>query len=145
LVEVAVRWHRTQTEATAEEAISNADAISGLARMVVLTDNIDHRLERGVRVIALYNPDIAAIVEASDRRREEVMVELLTRAYVLKIDEATSASRLFHALHQTAVMRSPNDIKGYTRAAIAHLVDWLPKAGPHRLPENLIQTERLPE
>ncbi len=127
LVEVARGWFASETDAIAEKAAGVPDPLSHLAIMVKLTDAVDHHLERGVRVMAMANLEIAAIVEAADARREEVMRGLLTQAYRLNLTEAASASRLFHALHQAAVMRSPGDIKGYTRATIRDLVAWLPK------------------
>jgi len=127
LAEVAARWRQTETDAIADIAMGYPDPMAGLAAMARLTDAIDHRLERGVRFIAASNPAIRALVEEADVRREEVMLEMLTTAYGLEHEEAKSASRLFHALHQAAVMRSPEDIRSYTRETIRSLVAWLPK------------------
>lgn len=125
LATVAERWRVTETERVAERTLNEPDALSALALMAKLTDAIDHRLERGVRVLAMSSDAVRATVEAADARREGVMRDLLMRGYALGADEAASASRLFHALHQTAVMRSPEDIRGYTRPAIRSLVGWL--------------------
>lgn len=125
--EVATRWRLTETDEIADMTLADPDAMAGLATMARLTDAIDHRLERGVRLLAAAHPAIHALVEETDVRREEVMRALLTRAYGLEPEEARSASRLFHALHQAAVMRAPEDIKGYTRETIRSLVAWLPK------------------
>jgi AcrR family transcriptional regulator len=129
LVELARRWRDTETEAIASAAADAPDPMSRLASMVKLTDHIDHRLERAVRVIALSDTNIAEIVEGADARREEVLGDLLLAAYGLEAGEAASAARLFHALHLAAVMRSSADIKGYSRSVIRHLAEWLPKSG----------------
>lgn len=125
VADVAERWRETETEQIAARTLSESDALSGLALMTKLTDAIDHRLERGVRIMATTNKTVHAIVEGVDVRREVVMRDLLMRGYALGKAEAASASRLFHALHQAAVMRSPDDIRGYTRATIRSLVGWL--------------------
>lgn len=130
--EVAVRWRVTETDNIATASLDEPDALAALALMVRHTDAIDYRLERGIRMLATAYPSVRDIVEAADQRRESVMRDLLMRAYRLTGDEAASASRLFHALHQAAVMRSPEDIRGYTRATIRSLIAWLPK----RLPTN---------
>lgn len=125
IAELADRWRDTETEAIAQRTLNEADALAGLALMAKLTDAIDHRLERGVRVLAMSNERLRDLVEVVDVRRESVMQELLMRGYALEADAAASGARLFHALHQTAVMRSPEDIRGYTRPTIRKLVSWL--------------------
>lgn len=129
LAAVAARWRATETEEIAARALESSDTLGGLALMARLTDAIDHRLERGVRMLGMTDEAVRAAVEAVDIRREEVMRDLLMRAYPLSDEDAASASRLFHALHHTAVMRSPADIRGYTRRTIRSLVAWLSAAG----------------
>lgn len=126
-VAVAERWYDTHTESIAGETSIAPDPLTGLADMVKLTDEIEPALERGVRVLAMSSAAIASVLERADRRREEVLRNLLGRAYGLQPAEAASAARLLHALHQAAVMRSPEDIQTYTRSSIRHLVGWLPK------------------
>ncbi len=125
LAEVAERWRASETEAIVERTQDEPDAMAVLALMTKLTDAIDHRLERGVRVLAMTSDPVRVTVEAVDVRREAVMRDLLSRAYGLNAGDAASASRLFHALHQAAVMRSPEDIRGYTRSTIRSLTTWL--------------------
>lgn len=126
LAEVALRWRATETDAIAENVLETPDPEAGLALLVKRTDAIDHRLERGVRILAVLHHEIRQIVEQADIRREVVMAEMLRRAYRLDNEDAKSASRLFHALHHTAVMRSPDDIKAYSRETIRSLLSWLP-------------------
>ena len=126
---VVERWRLTETETIASRTLEIPDAREGLALMARLTDAIDHRLERGVRVLAMTSDAARETVELTDQRREAVMVDLLTRAYDLTPEVAGAAARLFHALHHTAVMRSPEDIRGYTRGTIRVVVSWLEAAG----------------
>lgn len=129
LAELALRWRATETDAIADEVLGSADPETGLALLVKRTDTIDHRLERGIRILAVLHADIRQIVEEADVRREDVMAEMLRRAYRLSSGDATSAARLLHALHHTAVMRAPDDIKTYSRETIRSLLSWLP-VGP---------------
>lgn len=129
---VADHWRERETEAIARGTKLLARATFGcegplerLRAMWQLTATIDHRLELGVRALALTDPDIASLVAAADDRREKIMTGLLADAYGLDEAQAGDFARIFHALHLSAQMRAADDIAGFSRGPVRALVRLL--------------------
>jgi AcrR family transcriptional regulator len=113
------------TELLARASFGGDGPMERLQAMWRLTATTDHRLELGVRALALTDPQIAKLVAATDERREAIMTGLLADAYGLDEARAGDFARIFHALHLSAQMRAADDIAGFSRGAVRTLVGLL--------------------
>ena len=118
---LARHWAEAEGEAVAGTAHAGTTPKERLEAMLKLTPDADHRLERGVRALAVNDAGVAEIVRKSDDRRELVMTTLLAGAYGIKGAEAHHFARLFHALHLAALMRSDEEVAAYADGPAAAL------------------------
>lgn len=126
---VVRHWIELETEIVARAALEAAGPIERLKAMWQLTAGTDHRLELGVRALAINDPGIGELVAGTDDRRETIMTALLAEAYGLEEARAKGFARIFHALHLSAQMRAPDDIAGFSRASVRTVVEMLEREG----------------
>lgn len=121
LHDLATIWKKTQTDDIASAVSAEATPEARLAKLVELTNDIDHDLEAGIRALAVSHAAILELVRGSDARREAFLASLLGDAYGLGHDDAVSLARLYHALHVVAQVRAPNTIGDFSAGPTALL------------------------
>jgi hypothetical protein len=84
-----------------------------LQALLALGEKADHRLERGVRALAVADAEMADLIRKADDRRELLITTLLAGAYGIQGAEAHHFARLFHALQLAAPLRTADDVAGY--------------------------------
>ncbi len=125
VVAVAEHWRQSETDGVARLVFEVSGARDSLKRLAQLSVAIDHRLELGVRALAVGSSAVAKIVREADRERENILTTLLSRGYGLNQEQARNAARLFHALHLAAQMRSPEDIRAFSDGPTRMLLRWI--------------------
>jgi AcrR family transcriptional regulator len=110
---LALHWAESGREAAAQTALAGSTAGDRLRALLRLGAESDHRLEHGIRVLALADPALGGLVRNADDRRELILTSLLAAAYSLSGSEAHDYARLFHALHLAAIMRGPEEARTY--------------------------------
>ncbi|MBA3677153.1 MAG: TetR/AcrR family transcriptional regulator [Sphingosinicella sp.] len=131
---VVRHWIEHETDIVARAALKDEAPLEKLRAMWRLTAATDHRLELGIRAMALTDGAIATLVADTDKRREAIMTGLLGAAYALDEERASNFARLFHALHLSAQMRAPEDIAGFSRGSVRTLVELLEREEKTRKP-----------
>lgn len=106
---LALAWADAEREAAAQTALAGSTPMDRLKAMLDMAAGADHRIERGIRVLALGDDALAAVVRQADDRRELVLTSLLAAAYTLSGAEAHDYARIFYALQLAAAMRGPED------------------------------------
>ena len=135
---LARHWADVEGEAAAQTALAGTTPMDRLQAMLRLTAEADGRLERGIRVVALGDPAVAALVGKADDRRELIMTSLLAAGYTLPGAEAHHFARLFHALHLAALMRAPGEAAHYADGPAKALTALLESNFPTDWPETAI-------
>jgi len=130
IAEVTSRWRRTDTDDIRALVLGEPSPREGLRLLSRLSDRIDHRVELGVRALALTVPAVRAIVDRTDGDREAFLTDLLRRAYGLDARRAGDAARLFHALHLAGLMRSPDRMREFSLGPTRALIGWLEQDAP---------------
>ena len=125
LIEVALRWRRTETDEIGEIALREPDARKGLRALARRSEQMDHGLEIGVRALAAGSPEVARLIREADAAREAILAGLLTRAYGLGPDRAADVARIFHSLQLAAQLRTPDDVAGFSLGPARRLTAWL--------------------
>lgn len=133
-IELETEMVERATRAMARTLPGENEPIERLRSMWRLTAGTDHRLELGIRALALTDPEISGLVADTDARRESIMTDMLADAYGLDKIRAGHFARLFHALHLSAQMRAAEDIAGFSRGSVRTLVEMLESEGEARMP-----------
>lgn len=125
LVEIALRWRRTETDDVGQVALSEVDPRQGLRALARRSAVMDHRLEIGVRALAADNADVSGLIREADETREQIICNLLRAAYGLSSTRAADIARLFHSLQLAAQIRMPEDVAAFSVGPARILTDWL--------------------
>ncbi len=110
---VARHWAEAESETVARAASAGDTPMERLQALLSLGETADHRLERGVRALAISDAEMAETLRKADDRRELLTTTLLAGAYGIQGAEAHHFARLFHALQLAAPLRSADDVAGY--------------------------------
>jgi len=109
---IASHWAEEESEAVARAASSGATPMARLQALLALGEKADHRLERGIRALAISDAEMAETLRKAGDRRELLTTTLLACAYGIQGAEAHHFARLFHALQLAAPLRTAEDVAG---------------------------------
>lgn len=116
-------WRRKATlDIIAQVDELGNDRIDGLN---ALATREDHRFERALRALGVWNSDIRRIVEEVDQLREAYLIRLAREDLKLDAETAKAVARLGLSLFIAGQMRAPDDLESFNAAAEGWLMATL--------------------